>query len=332
MKIIFQSVLFMAHWAFTFFIMFYIFFRKNKKYDTVYLVTFILLVSHWILLGECIISYLEKCIMDDSYTIGKEPTKNPSLTFYINNLYLDIFIGAMIYSFVIYNIYTLLRIHKIPYPVIITISIALILYCLYYRVVSIINAEIKELTKTKIPEWIEASPYLKGIYDKKINRPIGFTEIFNRLTCYIFPACNSTQIDWDTFEKHCSILREKTNADSYDYVVGIESGGAFVGRALRKDCKYIKISKYDDNPNILGKPIIKTRDDLSVLKGSRVLVVDDQIMSGQTMETAKKYMLEECGARQVDRAVLYNRESGSNNIEFSGLPFVISRSPWGYSA
>jgi len=313
--------------------MFYVFFRTNKKYDWLYFTASAVIVGHWLLANECVISYLEKYIMDNSYKYGQEPTNNPSASLYQTDPYIVFSILIVIQVLLTYNLYTLLVIYKVPLPILIAIILSLSLYQGYWRSYDILDREIKQLKKQAVPEWVTGSPYLKDIYEKKIGKPISLTDIFNRLTCFIVPSCNTNQIDWKLFEEHCEILREKTKADTYDYVVGIESGGAFVGRALRSDCKYIKISKYDDNPNILGPPVIKTVDDLSVLRDARVLVVDDQMCTGQTMATAHKYLMEVCGARHVDRAVLYSRKSNANGtVEFFGLPYVISRSPWGYSA
>ena len=338
MKIILLGILFIIHWMFIFYTMFYIFFRKNKKYDYVYITVVTLLIAHWLFLGECIISCLEKYIMDNSYTCGKNPPINPSVSLYLNNTTVSNIIGITAQSFMLYNICILSVIYKVPTPIIIIMCLLFIGYILYWRIVAVIDTEIQEIKKMKIPEWIETSPYLKGIYERKINKPVSFTDVFHRLACYIVPqSCNSNQIDWNTFEKDCDILRKKININTYDYVVGIESGGAFVGRALRKDCKYIKISKYDDNYHaaigyIFENIVITKRDDLSMIRGGKVLVVDDQMGTGQTITTARKYLLEVCGAKHVDRAILYSPNNIKLDIEFIGLPYFMSRSPWGYSA
>jgi len=332
-KPILLGILFILHWGITAVMTLYVFFRKNNKYDWLYtiLVSFVLL--HWILSTECIISFLEKIIIDKSYFSGKDPTHHPSLFLY-NVLPLSpLFITVPIYIFFMYNIYTMMRIYKLPNPIVYAIFISIFLYLGYWRLVDLLKTEVAKIKEYKKPSWLETNSYLNKIYEKKIDKSISLIDVINRVTCYVFPSCNTKQIDWNEFEQHCAILREKTRPETYDYVVGIESGGAFVGRALRTDCKYIKISKYDDNPNILGKPIIQTRDDLSMLRGTRVLVVDDQTLTGQTMTTARKYLLEDCGARHVDCAALYSRQSAKDaRLDFVGLPFVISRSPWGYSA
>ena len=327
------GILFILHWAITAFMMLYVFLRKNKTYDWFYITTVSFIILHWILSNECIISFFEKVIVDPSYWFGKDPTQHPSLYLYNILPVSSLFITIPIYAFFVYNIYTMMRIYNLPNPIVYAVFVSLFLYLGYWRVVQVLKSEIEKIKGYQKPAWLENSSYLKQIYEKKIDKTISLIDVANRITCYVFPSCNTKQIDWNMFEEHCAVLREKVRPETYDYVIGIESGGAFVGRALRPDCKYIKISKYDDNPNMLGKPVIKTRDDLSMLRGTRVLVVDDQTLTGQTMATARKYMLETCGARHVDCAVLYSRMPAKEaGLDFTGLPFLISRSPWGYSA
>jgi hypoxanthine phosphoribosyltransferase len=193
-------------------------------------------------------------------------------------------------------------------------------------------SEIENIRKTPVPTWISESEYLLNIYKKKVNKKISNTDLGLFISCYIQSKCKKEQITWQMFEEHCAILRDKTNANSYDYVVGIESGGAFVARCLRKDAKYIKVSKYDDNPKFGGKPIIKTPDDLSALRGKNVLLVDDFILTGDTMNNARNHILEVYGAKNVDRAILYTTSTSSElGVEYTGVPFTMIRSPWGFS-
>lgn len=289
-------VLGIINWAF---VTLYVFFRKNKTYD-------------WIYIGLTVIMII--------FGSGGE---------YIMNLLLSSILSILM----VFNMYTMLTIYKISGLIKIPFTIAAIVYFGYYRLNDYISMKVKKIKEYPLPEWIKESTYLKRIYDKKINTPISYTDIVSLSFCIITNRCLTRPIDWTQFEEHCAILREKTNPDTYDYVVGIESGGAFIGRLMRKDCKYIKISKYDDNPNFLGKPHIKTRDDLSMLRGSTVLVVDDQILTGSTIKTAKQYLIEVCGARKVDTCVLYSRTTEEQaGVDYVGMPYVIVQSPWGFSA
>jgi len=326
-KYLLLGLLFIFHWVYILFVALYVFVRKNKKYDWIFGLTLSFLIAYWMLGG-----YLENKNLDDTYKFGQHLTEHPSLYLYQSNMYIKL-VMAILSLLIIYNMFMMLTIYKVPSIVKWTLSLGVFFYLVYYRIVDYISMKVKKIKEYPLPEWITESTFLKGIYDKKINAPITYIDTFNLIICHIMSTCLLKPIDWTTFEEHCAILREKANPDSYDYVVGIESGGAFIGRLMRKDCKYIKISKYDDNPNFLGKPHIKTRDDLSMLRGKTVLVVDDQTLTGETIKTAKQYLMEVCGARKVDTGILYCRTTKEQaGVDYVGMPYVIVQSPWGFSA
>jgi hypothetical protein len=63
-----------------FFFLFYVFIFKNNKYDIYYTTYYFLIFIHWLLLNnECILSYIEKKIVDENYVLGDNPYKNPLL-------------------------------------------------------------------------------------------------------------------------------------------------------------------------------------------------------------------------------------------------------------
>jgi hypothetical protein len=50
----------------------------NKKYDIYFVIYIFILSSHWIILkNECILSYIEKKLMDKNYKLGVEPYNHP---------------------------------------------------------------------------------------------------------------------------------------------------------------------------------------------------------------------------------------------------------------
>ena len=61
-----------------FFFMFYVFIFKNNKYDIYYAIYFFFIFIHWLLLNnECILSYIEKKILDKDYILGNSPYSHP---------------------------------------------------------------------------------------------------------------------------------------------------------------------------------------------------------------------------------------------------------------
>ena len=178
-NIIFLSVLFILHWAIMIGMGIYIFFRKNKKYDWIYFTAFCLLIIQWIFMKECIISYLEKVIMDNNYKMGDSPYKHPSTSLYSNDFNIITFIPFLFTLLLIYNLYKLLRIYNVPLPIVLIICISFILYILYWRVYAIIDNELKD------PELIKSSPSLKKFYEKRTDTPISFTDVIYRVGCFL---------------------------------------------------------------------------------------------------------------------------------------------------
>ena len=60
------------------FISTYIFWFRTPKYDLYFSIYLFLISIHWYLFkNECVISYMEKKIMDSSYKMGQEPYYHP---------------------------------------------------------------------------------------------------------------------------------------------------------------------------------------------------------------------------------------------------------------
>jgi hypothetical protein len=62
----------------------------NKKYDIYYIIYILLIITHWIILNnECVISYIEKKLINKDYILGDQPFEHPYHNFlpiYIINL------------------------------------------------------------------------------------------------------------------------------------------------------------------------------------------------------------------------------------------------------
>jgi hypoxanthine phosphoribosyltransferase len=331
MSVVLLTSLGIIHWSIVLFMCFYVFVRKTKQYDWIYLLIVGVIITQWFIVGECCISYFEKKIMDPSYTLNDKPAFNPSLNLYIENIIIkNIILIAQLVLF-LYNIIYLAIDYKIPAWVIITFVGLLTGWLFYYRCVDYINnITDNHINNDDIPLYIKESPYLMSIYNKKTNKKIGHIDVLNFLSCFLFSKCSQQKITWDLFDEHVNILRSNIT-EPYGYIVGIASGGAFVAKKLDNAALFIKISKYDES-SLNGETLkVTTSSDLSKLRGATVLVVDDQCSTGDTLRRAKQYLLETCGARSVKTGVLYSRKE-LDIIDYYGMPFTVALSPWGYAA
>ena len=326
-------ILFILHWFIICISSFYVFIRKSNHYDIMYFVVMISIIFSWLMnKQECIISYLEKKTLYPEYQYGSDPTHHPSLTLYIQNVKIQTIIVTIASILMITNLTIMMKIYKVN---VIFISIFLFIavsFTLYYRILQIVTQQQKQfLSTTSVPDWISSDPYLFNVYKKKINKPVSYQNIFCIITCYFDNLCIKRQLSWNDFEEQVRELSK--NLPDFDYIVGIESGGAFVAKYLSlitdKPVTYIKISKYDDGKFWHKNPSIAIYSDLSVLTNKTVLIIDDHIFTGGTLEKAKE-IVQQHNPNKIYTGVLYhNRNRKYPIINYEGINASMSRSPWG---
>jgi len=145
-KIMLLSVLFIIHWIALLYFSFYIFFRKNKTCDILYIISVFGVFLQWIILNECIISYIEKYIIDNTYVAGSEPAIHPSYGLFTYSDSVNLVITLIFFSFIMYNIYKLYSIYNFPYPKLFIIFIVLLVasHMCSSRIVKILRDDIKK--------------------------------------------------------------------------------------------------------------------------------------------------------------------------------------------
>lgn len=325
------TLLFIIHWILSLISYFYVFFRKSNKYDYIYFIIVTIIILSWLTnKQECLISYLEKCILYPKYQYGSDPTLHPSLTFYSKNNVFQTFILTIASILMITNVSVMMKIYKFNTFIISLFLIIAVSYTLYFRIVQIVSEQQKQFIATTIvPDWILTDPHLLTVYNKKITKPISYQNLFCILTCYFDNLCIKRQITWKDFERQ--IEEMSSDLPEFDYIVGIESGGAFAAKYLSiiksKPVLYIKISKYDDGKFWQKDPSISMINDLSILENKTVLIIDDHILTGDTLKKCKE-IVEAHQPAKVYTGVLYNNREHPM-IQYPGIKASMSRSPWG---
>jgi hypoxanthine phosphoribosyltransferase len=230
----------------------------------------------------------------------------------------------------IINLSVMMQIYNVNIIIICIFVLIAVFSTIYYRLIQIVTEQQKQfLETTTIPDWISSDPHLLNVYEKKINKPISYQNIFCILTCYFDNLCIKKQLSWMDFEKQIKELSK--NLPEFDYIVGIETGGAFAAKYLSvitsKPVVYIKVSKYDDGKFWHKTPSVSIHSDLSVLENKNVLIVDDHILTGDTLTKAKD-IIRQYNPKSIYTGVLYhNREHPI--INYKGINASMSRSPWG---
>lgn len=117
---------------------------------------------------------------------------------------------------------------------------------------------------------------------------------------------------WSDFDRAVQTLAKEI-AGEYrpDSVVGIAHGGVFFGGALARamGCDFVpvRISRRSRDRVVRSAP--KSYQEMPAdLKGQRVLVADDVVASGDTLELARA-LLDRVGAKEVRTACLVGRDN-----------------------
>jgi hypothetical protein len=113
----------------------------SARYDLAFIIVAGLTVLHWLILHECVLSYLEKVLLDPSYSMGYDKYRHP----FINDLIsseteLAIFYTVQRMSTAMVICFVLLRygtrtFNKKYHIIVLLVSILLMLYVFYHNMV-----------------------------------------------------------------------------------------------------------------------------------------------------------------------------------------------------
>jgi len=108
---------------------FYVFFRKNNKYDIYYCILVSIVLILWKFTGdECIVSYWERLCIDPDYVFNSKPTV-PHVKLVFGDLSDIVLLILLILS--IYNLFIMLKLYKVP----LILNIIIILYFMVYPII-----------------------------------------------------------------------------------------------------------------------------------------------------------------------------------------------------
>ena len=324
-------VLYALHWAVTLFGTTYVFFRRSSRYDYIFFALVTIVIINWSLSKnqECILSYWEKLLLDPRYEYGSDTTYHPSMHF-TKNVYLQNAVHAVVVGMMVYNSVRMLLIYNVKLNTIILLVVLASIYFLYFRIIHAISEFQKlYLLQNSPPQWLTEDPYIKGIYEKKTHEPIGIVNVYNILACALLSRCEKKQLTWKDFENDVQDMAKRL--PECDYYVGIQSGGVFVAKYLQlltgTPALYVKASKYNQKYLLTRSIELKEVSDLSVIRNKRVILCDDQSITGDTLRVVKE-RLQMYNPSWVKTCVLYTRHK-VNNVDFYGSNFTIAASPWG---
>lgn len=132
---------------------------------------------------------------------------------------------------------------------------------------------------------------------------------------------NRIYLSWNEAGDYGMKLASKIlkSGKKFDIVIGIANGGLppklIVADELDLDSDNLRVKSYDEK--IIGQQgeVELIRDINSDIKGKHVLLVDDLVDSGKTMEFVVRHLMEK-GAASVTTAVFFKKPTSTHNPDF----------------
>jgi hypothetical protein len=125
--------LLLLHWLIVGTLLVYAFIRKTPIYDYIYLSLLTIVFTGWVFnKNECMISLIEKILLNCEYKWGDVPHINPSLVFFTftkDNLITNIIIATCIGVLLVYNLALVL--HDYIVDSILLFVILIVIFCIY---------------------------------------------------------------------------------------------------------------------------------------------------------------------------------------------------------
>lgn len=194
--------------------------------------------------------------------------------------------------------------------------------------------DIESPTDVEVPNWFDNE--LRSDLIKKVNRQRGLLSFVDTLVI----GGHTKRYNWSEITR----IIEEDCQQVYDYkfspdiVVGIKSGGAFIAKYVSgclgvNKVGYLRVDRY--NP-VLGSAFLAvvfkyyrqarlTPTSSLDLRNRHVLVVDDQIRSGKSLDLARRW-IEAQGAAEVKTFCLFTQGA---KADFGNRPELMIDSPWG---
>jgi hypoxanthine phosphoribosyltransferase len=180
----------------------------------------------------------------------------------------------------------------------------------------------------RVPQWVKSNTEIMAVLEEKL--------VKNRYSkkwrnYYIKPWASHLKLEfvtWNAIETICLELSKKVKSEDFDLVVGITTGGSFVGYYLSILLKlpYISVrskfwSEITFTQNFIQtyklclgiEQMPKTGEIPAEVKNKKILLVDDTTYSGITLNGIKKRLFEN-GASEVFTMVMWSK--GSNNPDY----------------
>lgn len=225
----------------------------------------------------------------------------------------------------------------------------LIVFCIGFILVLLSIFKINQKVFGPIPNWVDKSMY--DSIKKKQNSPL-YIKIASIYANSLLQ--NRTFISWDELERSLDKIVERINNSEikYDAVVGIKTGGAiisdYISLKLGLPNYKIKLSRDEYKCNkqsnntiddMIKKNFLFKQGEFTIcegiddnLEGKNIILVDELVYSGKTMEESYNYLKEEKHANIVyPTCIVFSKHKYNGSLYINNvLNGTILIWPWGY--
>jgi xanthine phosphoribosyltransferase len=130
-----------------------------------------------------------------------------------------------------------------------------------------------------------------------------------------------------SFEELLLRFKEIRLPDEIDLIVAVANGGiipaAIINQRLSKEIQLLKLNLRDNMQNRLyDQPVLLEEIDFDI-KGKKILLVEDRVKTGTTLEFAKKLLLEKGADKVLTFAVNGNADFCLFNESCFMFPWII---------
>lgn len=200
-----------------------------------------------------------------------------------------------------------------PYQIVLYIKVFLSFMVFWCLLIYTYTQYLYTTHEKRAPEWLKGDNHLMHVLKCKLQKNL-FKGKFHNYICKPWTYHLKMEIiTWKKLELCCEELVKKIDTTQIDCVIGIATGGAFIGLYMSKLLNkpfYVIHSKLWSGTNFLensrkalgffmGKDINPDIQGVPDVKGQRVLLCDDTTYTGVTMNKCKKYCFENLKASDV---------------------------------
>jgi len=185
--------------------------------------------------------------------------------------------------------------------------------CLVAILVYVANIFFSWNFEKRTPDWVREHEGLTVVLREKVAKNRGSKKIYNYFLKFWAWNLKFEFVSWRKLEKYCESLVKIINPDEYDIIIGICTGGGFVGaytaKLMNKPFQLIKSKLWSEKSfyqNVsqltnyfLGRDFAPKLSEMPNVKDLRVLLIDDTTCTGVTFNNVMKALLDIGQARSV---------------------------------